>query len=70
MITKLKLKVLEAYGPGNQNRFAASLNINPGRFSQYCTGLRRIPAHHLLLISRALHCHPTELVGYREMEDV
>ena len=70
MITKLRVKVLEVYGPGNQNRLARKLAINEGRLSQYCTGTKRIPAHHLLQLAQALDCHPTELVGYMEMEDL
>ena len=69
-VTKLRVKMLEVVGPRGQNRFADSLGINQGRMSQYCTGCRKIPPKHLLLISKALHCSVMELVGYQEMERV
>jgi len=70
MITKLRKKMLEEVGYGNQNRLADSLRINRARLSQYATGTLKIPAHHLLALSVALRCHPSELLGYVEMESV
>jgi hypothetical protein len=70
MLTKLRVKILEESGSGNQNRLADTLHINRGRMSQYATGTKKIPAHHLLLLSRALHCPPTDLIGYVEIESV
>jgi DNA-binding Xre family transcriptional regulator len=54
----------------SQNKFAEVVGINTARMSQYATGTTRIPAHHLLKLSQALHCHPSELIGYVEMQAV
>ena len=70
MITKLRRKLLEVSGPGHQNHLADSLQINRARMSQYATGTQRIPAHHLLRLSIALQCDPTDLLGYEELESV
>jgi DNA-binding transcriptional regulator YdaS (Cro superfamily) len=69
-MTKLAVKMLEIYGYGNQNRTADMLGINRSRMSAYVTGLTKIPAHHLLVLSKAMKCHPADLVGYQEMESV
>jgi DNA-binding Xre family transcriptional regulator len=70
MLTKLRVKILLEVGPNNQNRLARELSINPARLSQYATGTCRIPAHHLLVLSRRLHCSPLELLGYEELGEV
>lgn len=81
MITKLRARILEVCGPcvysrstgpfsHSQNRLAHSLGINQARLSQYATGIRKIPAHHLLILAEALDCSPVDLVGFCEMETV
>lgn len=67
MITRLKLVMLEQIGPHRQNALAKELGINQARVSQYMTGLRKIPPHHLLLFARAFNCSPADLIGYVEL---
>lgn len=68
MITNLKCMILSVRGPYEQNHLADELGINRGRLSQYCTGIRKIPIHHLMKLSGALGCSPRDLVGFRELE--
>ena len=70
MITNLRRRLLEEYGPGCQNRVARELGINQARLSQYATGTLRIPPHHMLKLAEALHCSPTEIIGYSELESL
>jgi DNA-binding Xre family transcriptional regulator len=70
VITKLRARILETYGPLNQNHLADELNINRARMSRYATGTIKIPAHHLLRLSIAMQCSPKDLLGYTEMEDL
>lgn len=67
MITKLRYQLISVVGPGNQNRFAKEVGINQARLSQYATGTKKIPAHHLLTLSMALKCDPRDLVGYVDL---
>lgn len=70
MITKLRQRIIEVYGNGAQNRLADSLSINRARLSQYATGTRTIPSHHIALLCQALSCTPYDIIGYVEMETV
>lgn len=70
MITRLRARIIEVYGSTPQNHIADSLSINRGRLSQYATGTRAIPVHHLIQLAEALQVEPSALVGYCEMEEV
>lgn len=69
MITKLRKRLSEVVGTGNQNRLADQLHINRARLSEYATGVRAIPTHHMISLCQALDCSPTDIVGYVEMEE-
>lgn len=68
MITNLKYHVMVTEGYMKQAQLARRLGISQARLSQYVTGTRKIPVHHLLLLSEALHAHPKDLIGYRDLE--
>jgi len=70
MITNLKLKMLQEVGPQKQNKLAHELGINQARMSQYMTGTRTIPAHHLLVLARYFQCPTTDLIGYTDIPRV
>lgn len=70
MITKLRFRILALYGEGEQNHIADRLNINRGRMSQYCTGIRPVTVKHLTLLCQELQCTPGDLIGYVDLESV
>ena len=61
--------IVERWGKP-QNHLADELHINRARMSQYATGTRAIPAHHMLLLCDALGCDVNDIVGYCEMTEV
>ncbi len=61
-VSALRVKFLEnripAYVVGGR------IGINPTRLSEYATGRKEIPAHHLRLLCDYFQCPPEEIIGF------
>lgn len=67
MITKLRYRILQVYGPGRQSEFARKTGIRPATVSEYCNGRRPIARRHYDILCRLLDCTPSDIEGFVEM---
>ena len=42
---------------------AAKIGVAPSRLSEYASGKRPIPAHHLLAMCEVMRCSPDDILG-------
>lgn len=67
-VTKLRLRVLDMNCP--QYMVAKAAGMNPTRLSEYCTGQREIPSHHLVNLCYVLKCEPKDIIGEAEVDEL
>jgi hypothetical protein len=70
VITRLRFHILDRLGPDTQHIVARACDINPGALSNYCTGAKPIPYHHLARLSRCLEVPGPDLLGYTDLDEI
>lgn len=66
-ITRFHAKLLAT--STSSKSISTTLNVQSSHVSEWRTGKRPIPTHHLIKLCRLFHCAPRELVGWTYLEN-
>lgn len=65
-VSKLRLKLLDYRGRVYEKDIAVACGMHPTRLSEYASGKRGIPVHHLTALCAYFKCGPYDILGEAE----
>lgn len=65
-VSKLRLKLLEYRGVCYEKDIAIACGMHPTRLSEYASGKKPIPVHHLTALCKYFKCSPYDILGEAE----